>query len=333
MAKYGLGVTLTIPVFLAGALWYFQRRLIYPADFPEGSRTMVPKPTEAALPYEDVTLATPDGLRIKAYVIPARQRVVPLHELRGLNSAQLKDRGESELAAWDQVKDSADALEYARSRPTVVMFHANAGNLGHRIPLARKFVSELACNVFMLSYRGYGLSEGAPSEAGIKVDAATAMEYIATHPILRNTKLVLYGQSIGGAVVLDTAAAFPDMVSGVIIENTFVSLASLVPHVMPVPPILVNLLLSERWDAAKALPKIPKSTPILFLSGRRDELVPQAQMLALRELRLRQGGKCCWREFPHGTHNDTYVAPAYWDEIGDWLRKEIEGGEKEKVIE
>ncbi|BEJ17657.1 hypothetical protein CspHIS471_0610580 [Cutaneotrichosporon sp. HIS471] len=209
MAKYGLGVTLTIPVFLAGALWYFQRRLIYPADFPEGSRTMVPKPTEAALPYEDVTLTTPDGLRIKAFMIPARQRVVPLHELRGLNN----------------------------------------------------------------------------------------------------------------------------MVSGVIIENTFVSLESLVPHVMPVPPFLVNLLLSERWDAAKALPKIPKSTPILFLSGRRDELVPQAQMLALRELRLRQGGKCCWREFPHGTHNDTYVAPAYWDEIGVWLREEIEGGEKDKVME
>lgn len=65
------------------------------------------------------------------------------------------------------------------------------GNVGHRIPLARKFVSELHCNVFMLSYRGYGLSEGTPSEAGIKVDAATAMEYISTHPILSKTKLVV----------------------------------------------------------------------------------------------------------------------------------------------
>ncbi|KLT44985.1 alpha/beta-hydrolase [Cutaneotrichosporon oleaginosum] len=332
MLKYGFGVTITIPVVLAGALWWFQRRLIYPADFPEGSRTMVPKPTDAAMPYEDVTLTTPDGLKIRAYVIPARERIVALHELRGLDSAKLKQRGMEEAAAWDAVKDTSEAVEYARSRPTVVMFHANAGNVGHRIPLARKFVSELHCNVFMLSYRGYGHSEGFPSEAGIKVDAATAMEYISTHPILSKTKLVLYGQSIGGAVVLDTAAAFPDMVSGAIIENTFVSLESLVPSVMPMlPPLLVRLLLSERWDAATAIPKIRKDTPILFLSGRRDELVPQAQMLALRELRRRTGGKCRWREFPEGTHNDTYVAPSYWEEIGAWLREEVEGEKAEKV--
>lgn len=130
------------------------------------------------MPYEDVTLTTPDGLKIRAYVIPARERVVPLHDLRGLNSTKLKERGLAEAAEWDAVKDSVDALEYARSRPTVVMFHANAGNVGHRIPLARKFVSELRCNVFMLSYRGYGLSEGAPSEAGIKVDAAVSGLYV-----------------------------------------------------------------------------------------------------------------------------------------------------------
>lgn len=132
--------------------------------------------------------------------------------------------------------------------------------------------------------------------------------------------------------MLDTAAAFPDMVAGAIIENTFVSLESLVPNVMPaLPPVLVKLLLSERWDAAKAIPKIPKDTPILFLSGKRDELVPQAQMLALRELRLRGGGKYSWREFPEGTHNDTYVAPAYWEEIGLWLYEELEGKEKADV--
>ncbi|GMK57417.1 hypothetical protein CspeluHIS016_0402510 [Cutaneotrichosporon spelunceum] len=333
MLKYGLGVAATLPVLLAGALWYFQRQLIYPADFPEGSRTQVPQPTDAALPFEDVALTTPDGVRLRAYVIPARTRVVPLHELRGLSAAELTARGETELAAWDAVKRNPDAVEYARSRPTVLMFHANAGNVGHRIPLARKFVSELDCNVFMLSYRGYGHSEGAPSEAGLKVDAATAMEFIATHPILGGTKLVLYGQSIGGAVALDTAAAFPDMVAGVIVENTFTSLAALVPHVMPVPPLLVRLLLSERWDALAALPKIPAKTPILFLSGRRDELVPQAHMRDLRDLRQRLGGRGRWREFADGSHNDTYVVPAYWDEIGAWLREEIEGDKEKKMDE
>lgn len=152
------------------------------------------------MPYEDVTLTTPDGLKIKAYVIPARERVVPLYELRGLKTSQLKERGAAEEAAWNAIKDTKDALEVGRigcelgksadvsmpslalrlscSTPMLVGTLGTAllitGNLGHRIPLARKFVSELHCNVFMLSYRGYGLSEGTPSEAGIKIDAAVS---------------------------------------------------------------------------------------------------------------------------------------------------------------
>lgn len=57
-------------------------------------------------------------------------------------------------------------LQVARKSPTVIIFHANAGNVGHRLPIAKLFYERMQCNVFMLSYRGYGLSEGKPSEAG-----------------------------------------------------------------------------------------------------------------------------------------------------------------------
>lgn len=103
-----------------------------------------------------MTIKTPDGLKIKGYVIPVREKVVPLSELRGLNAQQMREKGDSESKEWDLVKDTVAAKDFIKSRPTIVMFHANAGNVGHRIPLARKFVSELRCNVFMLSYRGYG---------------------------------------------------------------------------------------------------------------------------------------------------------------------------------
>lgn len=123
--QYTLGASLSIPVVLAGALWVFQRRLIYPADFPEGSRKRtscagvytqltgidVPRPTDAGLPYEDVTITTPDKVRIKAYVIPARRRVVPLESLRGLSAAQMRELGKGENEAWDEVKDTEDAIE------------------------------------------------------------------------------------------------------------------------------------------------------------------------------------------------------------------------------
>jgi fermentation-respiration switch protein FrsA (DUF1100 family) len=61
---------------------------------------------------------------------------------------------------------------------TVLMFHGNAGNIGHRIPIARMFVQRMGCSVFMLEYRGYGLSTGSPDEAGLMIDAQTGYDYI-----------------------------------------------------------------------------------------------------------------------------------------------------------
>lgn len=65
----------------------------------------------------------------------------------------------------------------------------------------------------MLSYRGYGLSSGQPSERGIRIDAQTALDWIRNHPVLKETLLVTYGQSIGGAVAIDLAARNPKRVS------------------------------------------------------------------------------------------------------------------------
>lgn len=53
-----------------------------------------------------------------------------------------------------------------------------------------------------------------------------ALDYIKSHPILENTKVVLYGQSIGGAVATDLAANNPDRIAGIIVENTFLNLVS-----------------------------------------------------------------------------------------------------------
>lgn len=113
------------------------------------------------------------------------------------------------------------------------------------------------------------------------------------------------------------------MVSGIVVENTFVSLTELVPCVMPaLPPLLVNVLLTERWDARKAMKQIRKDMPMLMLSGIRDEIVPQAQMKELKALRI--DGRVSWKEF-NGTHNDTYVYPGYWEAIEQWIDEEVIG--------
>ncbi|RSH89329.1 hypothetical protein EHS25_002441 [Saitozyma podzolica] len=318
---YAAGASFAGLGLAAGGLWYFQRTLIYPAYAPSGSRQNVPKPTVVGLPYEDVTLTTPDNLRIKAYVIPARKHFVSTVELQQMGKEERKKRMDQEIESWAEEMGKEDAAEYARSRPTVIIFHANAGNMGHRVPLARKFNVDNRCNVFMLSYRGYGRSEGHPSEHGLKVDVETALEYISTHPLLGGTKIILYGQSLGGAVCLYAASTHPDLVSGVIVENTFFSLSTLIPLIMPqIPRFFLPILLTEHWDASKTLPLIPSSTPILMLSGKQDALVPQTQMITLRN--LRGDGRCTWREL-NGEHNDTCLTPEYWAEVKDWLTNEV----------
>lgn len=58
----------------------------------------------------------------------------------------------------------------------------------------------------MLSYRGYGLSTGSASEVGIRIDAQTALDYLKRHPVLKDTIIIVYGQSLGGAVAIDVAS-------------------------------------------------------------------------------------------------------------------------------
>ncbi|KAF9579698.1 hypothetical protein BGW38_003941 [Lunasporangiospora selenospora] len=270
-----------VAVLSGGALLYhYQCEIIYPANFPEGSRTNVMKPSNYGMPYEDLTLTTPDKVKIRAYLI----------------------------------KNQDDTI--ARRSPTILYLHANAGNMGHRLSIADVFHREFGCNVFMLSYRGYGLSEGSPSEKGLRIDAQAALDFVKKHPVIGETKLVAYGQSIGGAVAIDTVARNEDKFSGLIIENTFLSLPKVIPHVLPMIS-RVAFLCHQIWNSEQMIQRITQ-LPILFLSGRKDELIPPAHMAELHRL-TDTTGQVVWKEFAEGTHNDTCLKPGYFEAIKSFL--------------
>ena len=113
----------------------------------------------------------------------------------------------------------------------MLMFHGNAGNIGHRLPIARVLATDLGCNVLMLQYRGYGKSTGTPDEKGINIDAQTGFDYLRSRDDLKDTKIVIYGQSIGGAVGIKLAMENHERdVAGLILENTFLSIPKLIPR-------------------------------------------------------------------------------------------------------
>ena len=99
----------------------------------------------------------------------------------------------------------------------------------------------------------YGLSEGRPNEAGIRLDAQLALDYISSHPLLEKTKVILYGQSIGGAVAVDLAATNPDRIAGVVLENTFLNLRQVAMESLPIAtPYIMAGLLREKWCVPSA---------------------------------------------------------------------------------
>ncbi|KAG9219795.1 hypothetical protein CCMSSC00406_0008172 [Pleurotus cornucopiae] len=302
----------------AGLLWYGQNYLIYPSAFPPGSRTDVPIPSDFGLPYEDLVLHTPDGVTLRSYLL--------------LQSKVLDNPQTAEIAFDRRETDE----QFRASRPLVMMFHGNGGNHGHRIPLAKTFFLRMRCNVLMLSYRGYGKSDGEPSEAGLCTDAQAALDFVKSDPVLQQCPLVLYGQSIGGAVSIDLASRNPDSINALILENTFLSLPRLIPHALPALKHF-SFLCHQKWDSASKVPLIPAKTPILMLSGLLDEVVPKEHMRQLWEIVASRGQKrkgnattpsnntkpglerAKFIEFEDGDHNNTCVQPGYWQAVADFV--------------
>ena len=162
-----------------GLLYYGQNYLIYPSAFPPGSRAglsissilthgtdiwawciEVAVPSEFGLPYEELILDTPEHVKVRAYLLLQRKDLAQddavVHQ--GTGDKNMSDEDVRHIHSWLYCRMLIFPLQYATSRPTIMMFHGNGGNLGHRIPLAKMFYMELRCNVLMLSYRGYAYS-------------------------------------------------------------------------------------------------------------------------------------------------------------------------------
>ncbi|KAJ3202093.1 hypothetical protein HDU82_007609 [Entophlyctis luteolus] len=326
----GHAVNAALFLFLSAttALYLLQDRLIYVPGLPPGSRDRVATPAEIdpvnMADYEDVTIVTPDNVRITGYAIFHRPQP-PTGASKDISSSDsiLRDR-----------KPTADSLrKYPVADYTVLYCHANAGNMGHRLPIANVIKMRANVNVFMLSYRGYGKSDGRASERGMKIDAQAALHWIQNHPELGRTRVILYGQSIGGAVAVFLASKNPGKIAGMIVENTFLNLPKLIPSVIPVFSKL-TFLCHQIWDSESAITKIPASLPLLFLSGRRDELVPSWHMDKLAKLAREARGphengdldkatevtktdssSVEFVAFADGTHNDTCMQAGYFDAV------------------
>ena len=150
-------------------------------------------------------------------------------------------------------------------RGALLFFHGNAGNISHRLESLRVF-HELGLDTLIIDYRGYGQSDGKPSEKGLYADAKAARAYLRERGYDDN-EIVYFGRSLGGAVAAHLAADTPP--AALILESTFTSIPDVAAETYRIFP--VRLLARLEYPTLENL----KSTraPVLIIHSPDDELI------------------------------------------------------------
>lgn len=160
---------------------------------------------------------------------------------------------------------------------TVLYFHGNGGTLGGIDQMDR--IHELGFSVLVISYRGYGKSEGGfPSESQVYADAEAAWSYLAQTRKIPPKQITIYGYSIGGAVAIDLAVNHPEA-RALIAQSTFTSMKDMAvrnPYFRAFP---LEIILTQRFNSIEKVKSL--KMPAFYIHGDADELVPPAMSQAL----------------------------------------------------
>jgi fermentation-respiration switch protein FrsA (DUF1100 family) len=208
------------------------------------------------------------GLGLLLFLTQARLIFLPQREFDALPSDYGMAVEEAMVAAADGVRIHLWFLPAARPRGTVLFCHGNAGNISHRLDTARIFL-DLDMNVLLFDYRGYGRSEGRPSEPGIHLDTAAAWDWLTRERGVNPAEVVVVGRSLGGAPATRLAGSADPPPRALILESVFSSIPDMAAAHYPVyPPWLSRIVL----PTARLVRDV--HVPLLAIHSREDEIVP-----------------------------------------------------------
>lgn len=210
------------------------------------------------------------------------------------------------------------AIHFAAAEPiaTIIWFHGNAGNISTRADLAAQFASR-GVSVFLFDYRGYGRSEGTPTERGARIDSLAAYDCVRGTLTDDPQSIVLYGESIGGPFAAYVASRKPARC--VVIESSFPSLSAMAAVHYPFTPFRFFVRKSLRtleWLNRARL-------PVLVMHGTADDIVPLQLGMQLygglevsKQLLCSEGAAHC--EIPY------WEGERYYSTIISFIRSSVE---------
>jgi fermentation-respiration switch protein FrsA (DUF1100 family) len=210
------------------------------------------------------------------------------------------------VRASDGVALSAWLLPAAvEEAPWVLLCHGNGGNISHRLSYLR-LLHRLPAHVLIFDYRGYGSSEGVPTEAGLYRDARAAWDFLCRERGVDPSRIVLLGESLGAAVACALAVEVEP--AGLVMQSTFSSVTSMGRRLYPWLPI--GLLCRHRFDSSSRIGRVRCRK--LFLHSPDDDVVPYAEGRALYEAAPEPKA---WVELAGGHNVDPTDQPALWEAL------------------
>lgn len=179
--------------------------------------------------------------------------------LTDFKELRLQDTDGTHIAAWYHAAHSG--------YPTLLFFHGNAGNIGNRSQYFQT-LAQVGFGLLAIDYRGYGGSEGSPSEEGFYQDARAAMEYATQTLHLPLNRIIPYGESIGTGVAVKMATEFP--VGAVVLQSPYTSIENIARLRFPWLP--VHWLILDKYDSLGRITNV--HAPLLLFHGEVDAVIP-----------------------------------------------------------
>jgi pimeloyl-ACP methyl ester carboxylesterase len=208
------------------------------------------------------------------------------------------------LNAADGTRLHAWHVKAPGKAPLILYFGGNAEEVSWMVNEALERTPGVSW--LLVDYRGYGASEGAPSELALTSDALLWYDRLAP----QSGRVFVFGRSLGSGVAVRLAAERP--VAGVVLVAPYDSLVEVAKRYYPYLP--VSWMLRHRFDSASLAPRI--GAPLLCLVATRDEVIPPEHAKRLFDA---WAGPKRWVALQGASHNDTDTQQAYWESIKAFL--------------
>jgi len=197
------------------------------------------------------------------------------------------------------------------SGPVLLFFHGNAGNMSHRLDNVKRLLDH-GLRVLIFDYRGYGRSEGKPSERGIYLDGAAAFDFLVNVKGISPHDIVLFGRSLGAAVAIEVALR--RKARALIVESAFTSTREMARSLFLFAPI--SPLLPAHYHNVGKISRV--RVPLMFIHGTDDDIVPYRMGRKLHETATAPKR---FLSLEGAGHNDTYVVGGemYFQALRDFI--------------